>query len=190
MKKRTLEFTVMRFEAYAQKNYCGRSLWWPTWKTRLTWKSESYAHFVGTGSVPVFLAMVWQCPAAHRSLIILGTCCKIPDLAHGVFPMFPVLKDHSPGCRFTWRNRGRTLCAGVEGLDYKEYSFVKGLEVSARGIIQEIIPIHSSGCWGNAHGTPVREASRSRFEPGISHMQVRSVTTGTTWLDATSRNVI
>jgi len=30
--------------------------------------SPSDAHFVGTGSVPVFLAMVWQCPAARGSL--------------------------------------------------------------------------------------------------------------------------
>jgi len=91
----------------AEETLLRSSLWWPNWKTRLTWKSQSYAHFVGKGSVPVFVAMGCFCPVTvpyRTRLIILGTCCKIPDLAHGVFPLFPVLKDHSPGHRFTWWN--------------------------------------------------------------------------------------
>ena len=70
-------------------HYCGSSLWWPTWKTRLTSKSEGYAQlWEQEVSQSPWLWCDNALPHTAGSLYsVLGTYCKIPDLTHGVFPM-------------------------------------------------------------------------------------------------------
>ena len=48
IRQRALVFTVMWFEAHAQKKHsCSRSTWWPTWQTGLSWLSEELQAYCG-----------------------------------------------------------------------------------------------------------------------------------------------
>lgn len=157
--QRALVCTVMWFEGHAQKAHsCASSTWWPTWETRLAWVRRSARHFVGTGNVPVCLAMslTRSDPTEHSRL---GTYCKSSvrkrwAIFHTVRIWRPAIficlmpwRDRLPGHRFptnertilshhmAYRQQGRIFCtSGMYNLSHAvtSASTVKGTAVKKK----------------------------------------------------------